>query len=321
MQRGQIRALSAVVGLATLSGCIQPPAPVPSPKARIVAPIHVEERPAPTQVAEVQRGERLRARYSRVERNLLRQGKMIESIPSQTKPASAASLAANFIAIAFFQEYAADGTRTETGQGSETALHRWDGPIRMRLSFGKSVSPERRARDTQQVTNYAKRLAGLTGLDISFTSGNDANFHVLVAAEPDRAALLEDQRAFLTSAARASLLNLDPRNFCAVATSGQSDTGRITRAVALIRDENPPLSRRSCFHEELAQALGLSNDSPTARPTIFNDDDEFALLTGHDEYLLKILYDPRLEPGMTRAQATPIVTEIARELVGRANLQ
>jgi hypothetical protein len=72
----------------------------------------------------------------------------------------------------------------------------------------------------------------------------------------------------------------------------------------------------SCLHEEMAQALGLPNDSPTARPSIFNDDEEFALLTRHDELLLRILYDRRLQPGMTKKQAVPIVRQIAAELLG-----
>ena len=46
-----------------------------------------------------------------------------------------------------------------------------------------------------------------------------------------------------------------------------------------------------------------------------NDDEEFAYLTRHDELLLKILYDSRLRPGMTEAEARPIVLQIARELL------
>ncbi|MEZ5685909.1 MAG: DUF2927 domain-containing protein, partial [Paracoccaceae bacterium] len=42
----------------------------------------------------------------------------------------------------------------------------------------------------------------------------------------------------------------------------------------------------------------------------------FALLTRHDELLLRMLYDPRLTPGMTEAEARPIVQTIAAELMG-----
>ena len=74
--------------------------------------------------------------------------------------------------------------------------------------------------------------------------------------------------------------------------------------------------RLSCFHEEIAQGLGLPNDSPRARPSIFNDDEEFALLTDQDEMMLRILYSPELRPGMTAAEARPIVESLARRMVG-----
>jgi hypothetical protein len=85
--------------------------------------------------------------------------------------------------------------------------------------------------------------------------------------------------------------------------------------VALIRAEHPELLRSACIHEELAQGMGLANDSPAARPSIFNDDEEFGLLTRHDELLLKMLYDPRLRTGMTAAEAEPIIQRIATELL------
>jgi len=73
--------------------------------------------------------------------------------------------------------------------------------------------------------------------------------------------------------------------------------------------------RLSCIHEEMAQAMGLANDSPTARPSIFNDDEEFALLTRHDELLLKMLYDRRLRLGMTPLQARPLLPAIAEDVL------
>ena len=52
------------------------------------------------------------------------------------------------------------------------------------------------------------------------------------------------------------------------------------------------------------------------RPTIFNDDEEFALLTVQDEMMLKILYNPALRPGMTLQEARPIVERLASQLLG-----
>ena len=72
------------------------------------------------------------------------------------------------------------------------------------------------------------------------------------------------------------------------------------------------------IHEELAQGLGLPNDSPAARPSVFNDDEEFGLLTTHDEMLLRMLYDDRMQPGMTADQATGVARILAREYMGLA---
>jgi hypothetical protein len=83
--------------------------------------------------------------------------------------------------------------------------------------------------------------------------------------------------------------------------------------MVLIRAEHPPLTRLSCVHEEMAQAMGLPNDSPEARPSLFNDSLEFAFLTEHDEILLRMLYDPRLRPGMSLAEAQPLLPAIARD--------
>jgi hypothetical protein len=86
--------------------------------------------------------------------------------------------------------------------------------------------------------------------------------------------------------------------------------------VAVIPSEHPDLMRLACIHEELAQSLGLPNDSKAARPSIFNDDQEFALLTRQDELMLQILYSPALSPGMTGAEARPIVETLANNLFG-----
>jgi hypothetical protein len=108
-----------------------------------------------------------------------------------------------------------------------------------------------------------------------------------------------------------------PRSaFCLVFAFSRGGADTYAAAVAVIRGEHPDLLRRSCIHEEIAQGMGLANDSDRARPTVFNDSEEFATLTTHDEYLLRILYDDRLRPGMTEDEARPIVTRIATELLG-----
>ena len=62
--------------------------------------------------------------------------------------------------------------------------------------------------------------------------------------------------------------------------------------ITVILAEHPQPNKQTHFHQEMSQGLGVSNNSPNARPSIFNNYDEFALLTESDELLLSILYYP-----------------------------
>lgn len=257
--------------------------------------------------------------YQRVERDLLTRGLLRTDGGGPDTPYDADDLSRNFEAIAFYSEYpnhsVSFGSRQTDGQ-----LSRWSGPVRIQTEFGPSVPPATRTQDKAMVQSYATRLAKLTGHPIS-TVSRKANFHVFFAGKDDSAYVVTRLKELVPNISQASLdLVANPRaNFdCFVfASATRSAPNKYVRAVTLIRSELPDLVRRSCIHEEIAQGLGLSNDSPAARPSIFNDDDEFALLTSHDEKLLAMLYDTRLEPGVTVDQARPVVRIIARELMGQ----
>jgi hypothetical protein len=232
-------------------------------------------------------------------------------------PFTARMLTENFIQIALFDEYSPAAGQF-VAQTAPSRLRRWDTPIRMRVEFGASVPREMQARDRAEIERFTGRLSRLSGLPIRLTEGA-ANFDILIVDEDERQALEPRLRALvpgISNAAIRTIVDLPRSTYCLVFAFSEGSAPTYRRAVAIVRAEHPDLIRRSCFHEEIAQAMGLANDSPSARPSIFNDDEEFALLTTHDEYLLRILYDPRLRPGMTVAEARPIVERIAAELLG-----
>jgi hypothetical protein len=142
---------------------------------------------------------------------------------------------------------------------------------------------------------------------------------VLILNEDERRAAAPKLRRLIPGIATqesAALTNITKNDLCIAQSYSEGGASKhIGRALIIIRDEHPDLLRQSCIHEEIAQSLGLPNDSNAARPSIFNDDEEFGLLTTHDEFLLRILYDPRLTPDMDAATARPIVRTIARELL------
>ncbi len=258
--------------------------------------------------------------YTRVQNDLLTRGLLRIDGGGPDTPYSADDLARNFETIAFYDEYSR-GTGISGRAGDRSGrLSRWSGPVRVGTEFGSSVPLGQREKDRAEIDRYASRLARVTGHPIAGVSRN-ANFHVFVVGEDDSDFLRNRLVQLVPGIGKPELdlfTNLPRSYYClVVAVSGPRTPWNYTGAVALIRAEHPDLVRLSCIHEELAQGLGLPNDSPTARPSIFNDDDEFALLTSHDESLLKLLYDPRLQQGMTAEQARPVTRIIARELMGQ----
>jgi hypothetical protein len=225
------------------------------------------------------------------------------------------------VRIALFEEFTNIGGRMVARQ-SESRLHRWETPVRLAVSFGDTVPAAQRAQDLDAVMSYAARLSRVSGLPITPSSPATANYHVFIVNEAERRALGPRLRQIVPGIGQSAIDTVEniPRStFCLVFAVDPGNDGVYSRAVAVIRGEHPDLLRLSCIHEEMAQGLGLSNDSPAARPSVFNDDEEFALLTSHDELLLRMLYDRRLRPGMTIAEARPIVARIAAELTGGAS--
>ncbi|MDK3073656.1 DUF2927 domain-containing protein [Sedimentitalea sp. JM2-8] len=288
----------------------------PTPQARPAGLKPPDTTPAPRSAA----SEDLARYYARVQNDLLTRGLLRTDGGGPDTPFSADALARNFETIAFYDEYTTGTGVATRGNGKSGHLSRWSGPIRIRAEFGASVPPEQRETDQARVAAYAGRLSAITGHPIGVVSRN-ANFNVFIVGEDDNDFLIRRLVEVIPGISQTELdlfRNLPRSFYCLViAVSGSRTPYQYTRAVALIRAEHPDLVRQSCIHEEIAQGLGLPNDSPSARPSIFNDDDEFALLTNHDELLLKMLYDPRLELGMTADEARPVARIIARDLMGQ----
>lgn len=216
----------------------------------------------------------------------------------------------NFLRIALNREYRRDGlilVQTET----PSPISRWTGPVRYRIAGGGAT-----VEDHMEYAAFARRLGRLTGLEVTEVE-EDPNLSILILSAEERASFVKALEE--GGAAKRMPLIVDWANDVRYPCVGQvgyrnSETGRITGAMIVIKAELEGVFRRSCIHEELAQAMGLMNDDDGVRPSIFNDDQEFAYLTSHDEYLLRILYDRRLAPGMTVEEVRPILPEIIAEI-------
>jgi len=310
---GTIRTgLTLAVSLFALTACEQlTPRTSPVPPARPAVPS------GPVVTPQTEGSKALQTYYARVQQDLLTQGLLRTDGGGPDTPFTRRQLVENFVRIALYEEFASGGGQLVPRE-TESRLHRWKQPIRMRVRFGDSVPLAQREKDRKAVAAYADRLSRVTGLPIRQSSAG-ANFHVFIVNQNERRTLGTQLRAIIPDIdanAIETVQNMRRSTLCLVFARDNDADGSYTEAVAVIPAEHPDLLRLSCIHEELAQGLGLPNDSPQARPSIFNDDEEFGLLTSQDELLLRMLYDPRLRSGMTVSQARPVAEVIAAELLG-----
>ena len=318
--RRRIACLAAAFGFAVLAGCntstLAPRETTVTPVQRpvIAAPKPAVAAPAPQRS---QQSRDLSAYYARVQSDLLVRGLLRTDGGGPDTQFTDTMLARDFQKIALEDEFVrGEGLKPSTGES--TAIKKWIKPIRVRAEFGPKAPASQTAKDRQSLSNYVAHLARLTGHPITMADSG-ANFHVMFVSADDTNFLTARVRQIVPDIGQSAISLLDrlPRGVhCLVLAFSDSPGGYdYGTAIAVIRTEHPDLLRLSCIHEEVAQGLGLGNDDPRARPSIFNDDDEFALLTTHDEHLLRILYDPRLTPGMRADAAMPIVRERATLLV------
>ncbi|HLF96862.1 MAG TPA: DUF2927 domain-containing protein [Methylococcaceae bacterium] len=184
--------------------------------------------------------------------------------------------------------------RSEYGAASQRkTLAKWVSPIRIGIEH-RVGEAEKHA---DLVRMHADHLASLTQHPIEIVKdASEANVRLIFSREER---FLAEARAELGVGAG----RIAPSATCM--SSYRTHNGEITQATILIPVDRASAHRKlvACIVEELTQALGLPNDSRAVYPSIFNDHSTDHLLSGLDYLLLRILYDPRMVPGMAREDA------------------
>ena len=99
------------------------------------------------------------------------------------------------------------------------------------------------------------------------------------------------------AARAASRSSLEPQ---CLSSFRKDDSFRILHSDVILVADAGDFIFYDCAYEELLQALGPINDDATVPWSMFNDDVQMGFFGIYDQYLLNILYDPRIRPGMTR---------------------
>jgi Protein of unknown function (DUF2927) len=187
----------------------------------------------------------------------------------------------------------------------EERIRKFDEPVRVFVD--NRGAPARTADIAAIVQDIRGRIADL---DLAITTDRKAA-NVLVTLVPARAFAQTIRSRYGADAAKKIQASLHPECLSGIA---KDQSYRIRRA--------EEFRFYDCAYEELLQSLGLINDDSSVPWTMFNDDVQMGFFDVYDQYLINILYDPRIRPGMTKAEVEAALPEIfptVRAFVARAN--
>ena len=190
----------------------------------------------------------------------------------------------------------------------QNPVRKWTSPVRYFIVHGVGDKDLHR----ELIDAHFRHLAEITGLSIQpVDTRAAANFLVILASE---AALDSEVPRHFGSGPMSRNTMLFRHGQC-LATFATERRGRIVRATTMIPVDaaRARADLASCVVEELTHAMGLGNDTVQPLPSIFSRKFNGAFLSGLDHLVLKMLYDPRVKPGMNEKTALPVLKAIAAE--------
>jgi hypothetical protein len=189
--------------------------------------------------------------------------------------------------------------------GRVDRIRKYEVPIRVYID-GRT-KPDRRSQLVEVVADIKRRVAHL---DIAVTdSRNTANVVVRLVRDRDLGRAL--RLAYGRGAARRIQRSLEPQ--CLSGFRKDGDFRIVHSDVFLVVDVGQ-FTFLDCAYEELLQALGPINDDASIPWTMFNDDVQMGFFDIYDQYILNLLYHPRIRAGMTRQQVQALLPEILPEV-------
>ena len=192
-------------------------------------------------------------------------------------------------------------------------IRKFDEPVRVFVV--NHGTPDRRAQIAAIIADIAAHIGHL---DLAMTDKRQAaNFVVTLVDQRDLAQTIRSH----FGAAKAKQIQEALKPEC-LSGIGKDRSYRIRRAEAILPVDAGDFSFYNCAYEELLQGLGIINDDNSVPWTMFNDDVQMGFFDVYDQYLVNILYDPRIRPAMTKNEVDSLLPDIlptVRARVGIAN--
>jgi hypothetical protein len=220
-------------------------------------------------------------------------GQTVISQKRERKQFSDAEIADGFFKVAFGAEFHL--------AGRVDRIRKYVKPVRVFID--NKARPNRSAQMQKVVADIGRRIEHL---DIAVTrERSDANLVVTLVRDRD---LQRTVASFYgTDRARAIKKAIDPQ---CLSSFTKDDDFAIVNSNVIIAVDAGAFIFADCAYEEMLQALGPINDTDQVPWTTFNDKVSMGHFGTYDQFLLNILYHPRLKPGMSVAEVRALLPEV-----------
>jgi hypothetical protein len=184
--------------------------------------------------------------------------------------------------------------------GRVDRIRKYDGPVRV-----STDGVDRADRKVQLATVVADIARHVQHLDIAMAETGEANVTVRLVRDRD----LNRTIAKFYGAERAREIHksLDPQ---CLSGFRKNEKFEIEHSDVILTVDNGDFTFLDCAYEELLQSLGPINDTSSVPWTMFNDNVHKGFFDVYDQYILNILYDPRIKAGMTVQEVKAVLPEV-----------
>jgi DUF2927 family protein len=195
--------------------------------------------------------------------------------------------------------------------GRTDVVRKYDRPVRVYVE--NRAKPDRRQDVAAVIADIRARIEHL---DIAMTEDRAAaNFFITLVRDRDLGSTV--RRMYGRDVAR-RIARLEPQ---CVSGFRKDDSFRILHSNVVLVADAGAFIFYDCAYEEILQGLGPVNDT-NVKWTMFNDDVQMGFFDVYDQYILNLLYDPRIRPGMSRDEVRKLLPEIfptVRAFVAKTN--
>ena len=184
--------------------------------------------------------------------------------------------------------------------GRVDRIRKYDAPVRVFVDGSRS---DRKSQLTKIVADIATRIQHL---DIAMADTRDSA-NVLVKLVRDRDLNRTISTFYGSQRAREIRGSLDPQ---CLSGFRKNEKFEIEHSDVILTVDNGDFTFFDCAYEELLQSLGPINDTSSVPWTMFNDNVSMGFFDVYDQYILNLLYDPRIKAGMTVAEVKEVLPEV-----------